>query len=65
MTAPSRMFTTFLRDPGDPSTDHHYPPGDGASQLIQHYAAQLNRHLPGSAFSGSDASDRTGLAIRC
>ena len=43
----------------------HHPPGDGVFQWIQHDAEQLDRHPPGSAWSGSDANDRTGLAIRC
>ena len=41
------------------------PPGDGASQWIKHDAEQPDRHLPDSACSGSDASCRVGLAIRC
>ena len=42
-----------------------HPPGDGAFLLIQHDAEQPDKHPPGSACSGSDANDRTGLAIRC
>jgi len=41
------------------------PHGDDASQWIQHDAERPDKHLPGSACSGSDASDRTGLGIRC
>ena len=40
-------------------------PGDGAFLLIQHDAEQPDRHPPRSACSGSDASCRFGLAIRC
>ena len=39
--------------------------GDGACQWIQHDAEQPDRHQPGSACSGSGASCRAGLAIRC
>jgi len=38
---------------------------DGASQCNQQDAEQPDRHPPGSACSGSDASCRAGLAIRC
>ena len=38
----------------------HLPGGD-APQLIGHDAEQPDKHLPGSACSGSDAIDRTGL----
>ena len=48
-----------------PLSAHRHPPGDGASQWIQHDAEQPDRHPPGSACSGSDAIDRTGLGIRC
>jgi len=41
------------------------PQGDGASQWIQHDAELPDRHLPGSAWSGSDANDRPSFAIQC
>ena len=40
-------------------------PGDGAFLLIPHDAEQPDRHPLGSAWSGSDASCRFGLAIGC
>ena len=42
-----------------------HPLCDGAFLLIQHDAEQPDKHPPGSACSGSDASFRVGLAIRC
>ena len=42
-----------------------HPPGDGAFLLIPRDVEQPDKHPPGSACSGSDANDRTGLAIRC
>jgi hypothetical protein len=44
---------------------YFHPLSDGASQWIQHDAEQLDRHLPGFAWFGSDANDRTGLGTQC
>jgi hypothetical protein len=41
-----------------------HPQGGGAFLLTQHDAEQPERHLPGSAWSGSDASCRVGLTIQ-
>ena len=43
---------------------HRHPPGDGASQVIQHDAEQPGKHLPGSSWSGSDASYYFSLGIQ-
>jgi len=58
-------ITILIKHRSNPVSAHPHPPGDDASQWIQHDAEQPDKHLPGSACSGSDASDRTGLAIRC
>jgi len=55
----------LIKHRSNPTGAHRHPQGDGASQLIQHDAEQPDRHPPGSAWSGSDASCRVGLAIRC
>jgi len=58
-------ITILIKHQSNPISAHPHPPGDGASQSIQHDAEQPDRHLPGSAWSGSDASSRVGLAIQC
>ena len=58
-------FRIFLRVLLDLTSAHHHPLGDGAFLLIQHDAEQPDRHPPGFACSGSDASCRVDLAIRC
>jgi len=58
----SRPYSDF-RDLQDPGEFPDHLPGDAASQLIQHAAEQPDRHLTGSAWSGSDASCRVGLDI--
>ena len=55
----------ILMGAASPASAHHHPPGGGAFLLIQHDAEQPDKHPPGSACSGSDANDQTGLAIRC
>jgi len=52
-------------DSADPAGFPCHPPSDGASQWFQHDAERPDTHPPGSAWSGSDASDRTDLAIQC
>ena len=47
------------------SSDHPCLPGDGVSLLRMLGDLQPDKHPPGSAWSGSDASCRVGLAIRC
>jgi len=42
-----------------------YQIDNGAFLLIPRDAEQPDRHPPGSACSGSDASCRFGLAIQC
>jgi len=54
----------LIKHQSNPVSAHRHPQGDGAFQWIQHDAEQLDRHPPGSAWSGSDANDRTGHAIR-
>jgi len=56
---------TNFKDPQDPGEFPDHPQGDGASQWIPHDSEKPDRHLPGSACSGSGASCRVGLAIRC
>jgi hypothetical protein len=53
-----------IKGQSHPVSVQRHPPGDGASQWIQHDAEQPDKHPPGSAWSGSDASFRVGLAIR-
>ena len=48
----------------DPISAHRHPQGGGAFLLTQHDAAQSDKHLLGSACSGIDAIDRTGLATQ-
>jgi hypothetical protein len=54
-----------LMGSGDPSSFHCHPPDDAFSQLRTLYEKQPDRHPLDSAWSGSDANDRTGLAIQC
>ena len=49
---------------GGPKGFLTHPPSDGASQWIQRGAEQPDRHPTGSAWTGSDANDRIGLAIQ-
>ena len=49
----------------DPISAHRHPQGGGAFLLTQHDAEQPDKHPPGSVWSGSDANERTGLAIQC
>ena len=55
----------ILMGAASPASAHHHPPGGGAFLLIQHDVEQPDRHLPGSACSGSAFSCRFGLAIQC
>ena len=55
----------ILMGAASPASAHHHPPGGGAFLLIQHDLEQPDRHLPGSACSGSAFSCRFGLAIQC
>ncbi len=50
---------------GGPKGSLSHPPGDGASLLNGRVAEQFGRRCLDDAVSGSDASDRTGLAIQC
>jgi hypothetical protein len=52
---PSRLYLPSV---------HRHPPGGGAFLMTQLDAEQPDRHPPGFAWSGNDASCRVGLAIR-
>ena len=61
----SGIVRRVLMHSGYPSDFPCHPLGDAFSQLIQHDAEQPDKHPPGFAWFGSDASRRVGLAIRC
>ena len=54
-----------IKVPADPAVIPNHPPGGGVFLLIAHDAEQPEKHPPGSVCSGSDANDRTDLAIQC
>lgn len=65
MTAPLLVLWTDFKDSEDPEGFHCHPPNDGTFLLTQYDAEQPDRHLPGFAWSDSDASCRVGPAIQC
>lgn len=54
-----------LKDSADPEGFHAHQSTDDASPLIEHDDEQPDKHPIHSAYSGSDASCRAGLAIQC